>query len=210
MTSHVTPLRPRRTKFRALAAAGLVLGTGTTIVLASWTDSSFVTGIFALGSFGIEASVNGANSWYDDEDDLIFTVNPTTVRPGDTHYAPIALRTKADSMAALVTLNGAINDGDAAVFNALRYRVVESTTCNSSAFTGASTYVVGSNTTASALATGSAPDAIALPAAASLPGAAKTYCFEIALPDTSANWTNANLPNKTAAARWKFTAQSGS
>ncbi|WP_149361484.1 hypothetical protein [Lolliginicoccus suaedae] len=206
MASRDTLLR----RGRVLAAAGIVLGTGATLTLASWSDATFTTGTFGVGSFGIEASIDSGASWYQDEDDLAFTVAATAIQPGDTRYAPLSVRTESGSLGALATLAGATSEGATALFDALRYRVVETTTCDASAFTPAASYVVGDSSTREALGTGSAPDAITLAAATPAPGPARHYCFEVHLPGTRPNWTNSALPGTTALARWQIAASSTS
>ncbi|MBD8505712.1 hypothetical protein HT102_04325 [Hoyosella sp. G463] len=193
---------------RVVAAAGIVLGTGATLTLASWSDATFTTGTFGVGSFGIEASTDNGATWYQDEDILAFTVAAAGVRPGDTRYAPLSVRTESGSLGALATLGGATSEGATAIFDALRYRVVETNTCDASAFTAGASYLVGASSVRATLGTGSAPEAIALDAATASPGTARHYCFELHLPDTTPNWTNPALPGTTALARWPLTASS--
>ncbi|WP_278313413.1 hypothetical protein [Lolliginicoccus levis] len=206
MASRDTLLR----RGRVLAAAGIVLGTGSALTLASWSDATFTTGTFGVGSFGIEASTDSGATWYQDENNLAFTVSAAAIRPGGTRYAPLSVRTEAGSLGALATLGGASSEGSVGLFNALRYRVVETSTCDASAFSPAADYVVGDNSTRATLGTGSAPEAITLAAATAAPGAARQYCFELHLPDTTPNWTNPALPGSTARARWPLTASSTS
>ena len=88
---------------------------------------------------------------------------------------------------------------------ALRYRVVrESAGCDAAAFTGSPNYVVGSGGPVS-LDT-SAPVAFPLPAGAgpTLAGPAVPLCFEVSLPATQENWTDATLQSKSLVANWPF------
>ncbi|MEJ7649283.1 MAG: SipW-dependent-type signal peptide-containing protein [Nakamurella sp.] len=45
--------RDRRRKFRAVLAAGLVLGVGGAVTLAAWNDSEYATGTFTAGTFNM-------------------------------------------------------------------------------------------------------------------------------------------------------------
>ncbi|MGH3654248.1 SipW-dependent-type signal peptide-containing protein [Glutamicibacter sp.] len=61
---NTTPTTPassnqRRRKLMAIAAGGVVLGIGTAVTLASWTDNETATGDFAAGQFAMESSQDG-------------------------------------------------------------------------------------------------------------------------------------------------------
>jgi hypothetical protein len=214
MANSTTRLRRRREKLRAVAAVGLVLGTGATLVVASWTNSVFAESTFETGVFGIQGNVGNPSTpgdWaeYDDAGSagvFAFGVAVTGMRPGGSAYAAVALRTIPFSAAANVTLQGADFTGDSVLYNALTYRVIESATCNAGAFGPSSTYVVGSNSSTSGLGTGSAANAIALAAGTSSPGTAKSFCFELALPTT--HWTTSGLPGSSTTLQWEFSATS--
>lgn len=119
----------RRGKVRALLAGGLVLGVGATVVLAAWNDSEFGTGTFTAGTFNLQGSTDGTA--YADHASapgatLPFTVNPTNLAPGDTVYAPFAVRLAANtSTGATVTVNGA-TAGGSSVAN-LSYELLQTT-----------------------------------------------------------------------------------
>lgn len=201
---------------RALAAGGLVLGFGAVLVAASWTDNVLGFANFQSGSgFGIQSSVNNGGTWTSNPvsgatNVLTFAPTVGAVIPGSTSYASIQLRTDKGSPQAKVSLNAATVVGDAALGGALRFRAVKvatvATTCDVTAF-GAplSTWIVGSGG-ASPLATASAPNVFTLPAAATptVEGAASKVCFEISLPASPANWTNAALQNKESKPDWAF------
>ena len=118
-----------RGKVRALLAGGLVLGVGATVVLAAWNDSEFGTGTFTAGSFNLQGSTNGTA--YSDHAaapgaTLPFTVNPGNLAPGETVYAPFAVRLAANtSTGATVTVNGA-TAGGSSIAN-LTYELIQPT-----------------------------------------------------------------------------------
>jgi predicted ribosomally synthesized peptide with SipW-like signal peptide len=203
----------RRGKIRALLAGGLILGLGATFTLAAWTDKAFVTSDFGTGTFDIEANVSSpfnSGGWADYGSSpggtLTFSIPTSSVVPGVPIYAPVSLRTASGSLAAQVTLEAATTSGSSTLSAALRYRVVQDSTCNASAFSAGAVYVIGSSSTPAALTTGSAPNAISLPAdGATTAPSGKAYCFELSLPDTPANQS---LQGLSATAIWQFTATS--
>ncbi|MCW4353472.1 hypothetical protein ONR57_09205 [Hoyosella sp. YIM 151337] len=201
--------RTRARKVRALAAAGLVVGTGAALVLAGWTESLFVAAGFGTAPFSVEGDIGSGWQRYPDAGnaaELPFPVAVQSMRPGDAAYAPISVRVGADSLAASVTLEGASGSGQ--FYSALRYRVIESATCGAPSFTSG-TFIVGSPSSAQPLNASSAQNIISLPAgAAGNPGAHKTFCFELSLPNTAANWTTPGIPGAQLTVNWKFAAQS--
>ncbi|BAS15053.1 hypothetical protein AHiyo8_33560 [Arthrobacter sp. Hiyo8] len=125
----------KRGKMRALLAGGLVLGVGAAVVLAAWNDSEFATGTFTAGTFNLQGSTDGAS--YTDHAaspgaTLPFTLNPTNLAPGDTVYAPFAVRLAANTTTgSTVTVNTATATGSVAN---LSYELVQPTSfgCSSS------------------------------------------------------------------------------
>lgn len=116
MTTHTTKSRRNR-KVAAIAAGMLVVGVGATYTLASWTDSEWVWGGadgtpgIGTSSFNIEQNTSASladEEWTDAPTNsggsLTFQLNPTGLTPGDSIYAPVALRAGADSVQGEVTL----------------------------------------------------------------------------------------------------------
>ncbi|MBB3039131.1 hypothetical protein [Hoyosella altamirensis] len=204
--------RSRARKIRALAAAGVVLGTGATIVLAGWSESLFVAAGFGTAPFSVEGNVGNGWQHYPGPDsgaaELAFPIDIESMRPGDAGYAGISLRTGPDSLPAVVTLEGAAGSGS--LFQALRYRVVQASTCNAAAF-ASGTFVIGNPSTSQGLGTSSATAAIALDAGSTgSPGPSRDYCFEISLPNVPANWTTSGISGAQLTVNWKFAAESTS
>jgi predicted ribosomally synthesized peptide with SipW-like signal peptide len=163
-------------------------------------------------------------AWSDRETEpggpLDFTIDALNLTPGEAVYAPVSLTTTATSVAAeSLALNAAIpsptvagqDDVDGLLFSALQLRVVVAATadaaapatCSAAAFTGASTYVIGSALAPAALnAAGPAVPTVTDLAAA---GADKLdYCFEISLPEGAPS----TLQGRDIAPTWQFIADS--
>lgn len=207
MSDHVQNSNRKR-KIRALLAGGLVLGVGAAITLAAWTDNVFGNSDFATGdeAWNIEADFTptGAGTWVEANvtpgDPFTFPATRLDLTPGDTVYAPIALRLEpGQDLDAAVTLNGATGGAtDPALTAALRYSVTAggtSTACT--AGTPGPTAVV----TDSALTLGSAPNAITLDADAT----PVNLCFAVTLPTGTSN-TLSGL--QTGQVVWEFTGTS--
>jgi len=204
-------------RLRALLAGALVLGVGSSVTLASWTDSDFATGSFGASSFQTESNVtkpyDALGAWSTNEQSagaLVFEA--TAMSPGKVVYAPIAIRTKATSVSGEVVLgipsiSGNSAAGDADLSAALRYRVIRSATCGASSFTGTPAFVVGSDG-AKPLTVGQASDVVnpLQAATATLPGAPTQFCFEVTLPVGASN----ALQGQKTTATWQFTATSSS
>lgn len=178
----------RKRKIRALLAGGLVLGVGAAITLAAWTDNVFGNSDFATGdaAWNIQASFSTTDTpnWVEADvspgEPFGFPVGRLNLTPGETVYAPIALRLQnAQTLNAAVTLDGAVPGtpaGSAALTAALTYSVTSGGTAEGcTAGTPGGTSVVAPG---SALTTGSAPSAITLLAA----GTPVQLCYAVTLP----------------------------
>ncbi|SEJ79840.1 SipW-cognate class signal peptide [Arthrobacter sp. yr096] len=202
---------------RAILAGALVLGLGSSVTLASWTDSDFAAGSFGASVFQTESNVTkpydvqGAWSTNDVAPGGTLVFNAAAMSPGTVAYAPFAIRTKATSVAGEVVLGVPVvtssGTGNADLGAALRYRVVRSATCQASSFTGSPTWVVGSDG-AKPFTSGQAAGVVnpLAAATATLPGSPTQFCFEVTLPAGA----NTALQGQTATATWQFTATSSS
>ena len=217
----------RSAKVKAILAGGAVLGLGATVTLAAWTDTEWVFAGNAAGdgpglgtsSFEVEQNTTSPYTeatFVQNESNpggaLTFGVSALSLTPGDSVYAPVALRTVAGSIAGTVTLQPAapatglaVTDANQALYNALTVRVAVSpttTTCNAAAFTAGTTIASGP------LATTGASAGQALSAAS---GNVQHYCFEITLPANPtlpAGTQLSALQGRTAAPAWNFSAVS--
>lgn len=204
-------------RLRALLAGALVLGVGSSVTLASWTDSDFAAGSFGASVFQTESNaskpydVQGTWSPNDISPGATLVFTASAMSPGTVVYAPFAIRTKAASVAGEVVLGTpavtSSGTGNADLGAALRYRVIRSATCQASSFTGTPTFVVGSDG-AKPFTQGQAAGVVnpLAAATATLPGAPTQFCFEVTLP---AGANNA-LQGQTATAIWHFTSTSSS
>lgn len=227
-TSRLGSRRNRR--IAAIAAGVLVIGVGATYTLASWTDSEWVWGgagnAPGIGTSEFEVEQNrstpfsNAASWENQETNpgggLTFTVGALALTPGDSVYAPVALRTAPNSVEAQVQLNGAVaatgvtvDDDGGALWDAIRVSVYTETTddetsefapsatCNAdiASASGWTKIVDGQplNTAASAAQTLDADS-----------GSVQHYCFEVTLPAGSPD----TLQGRTIAPAWEFASES--
>ena len=202
--------RPVWLRIRALLAGALVLGVGAAATLASWNDSESATGSFGTSVFDTESSVEG--SAYADNNEApgpTVSVGGAGFAPGVSKYFPVLIRTKASSAAVSCSANGAsLTGADALTLGpAFVYRVVRTTgTCDPTAFTGLPVFVVGGAATSRPLIQGQEADISNSleAAAATAPGAATGFCFQVTLPANADN----SLQGKTVMVTRQFVATS--
>lgn len=163
----------RKRKRKAILAGGVVLGLGAAVTLAAWSDDVFASGDFTTGSFELEgnaAIVDGDTEGFAEHDAapgavLTFALDPGEVAPGDTNYAPLALRVDGtqDALISIPTVtnsNAALTD----FFTYTVYSGVQPVACNEGDISGgteAYTGAMGAAGTAAAAVT--APQASATP-----------------------------------------------
>lgn len=193
----------RGRKAVALCAVGAVLGVGIYTTLASWNDNEWV--VAGLDGDGDDDGGVGTSTFEVVQNreqapavSAAFEHRPTNLEagplefdavisamsPGQTVYAPVALKTTDDSIAGEVTLQGAVaseavtaTDPNGLLWDALRYTVRTSETaldCDADSWADWTTTVVAD----ASLGTG-ATAAQSLPAAGAR---AQYYCFAITLP----------------------------
>lgn len=218
----------RRNRVLALAAGGVLVIGGAGYTLASWTDTEWVFGGDGSGGpgvgtsgFQVEQNVTApftAAGFTSDETNpgqaLRFTVDALALSPGTATYAPVALRTTADSIAGDLVLRAAVpaagvavSDADDVLWNALQVRVAAITdttaVCDATAFDVPWTSVASGPL-------GTAAATVARPLAAA-GGSTQVYCFEVSLPDSPtlpAGTTVDALQGRTVAPAWQFAAES--
>ncbi len=196
-------------RIRAILAGGLVFGIGSAATVAAWTDTESASGSFTAGRFAIELSVDA--NWSNSRE---MTFNAGGMFPGKVVYAPVVVRTSADT-----TLNGQISvTGEGisgtpnAVAQSLSYKTVTRTfasaaeataaPCDDSAFAAGSDYVFGSASNSRSLQTaaiGATKQSIQAAA-----DSVQFYCFRVEL---SANAPSA-AQGQTATHTWTFNAES--
>ncbi|MDJ1370964.1 hypothetical protein [Gulosibacter molinativorax] len=222
------PVRSRKAaKIGAITAGAIVVGIAGTFTLASWNDSEWVSGftdnIPGIGTSEFEVQQNAdpgiaAGAWTDRESEtdpnpLTFAVNPLALTPGDTIYAPVSLRTTAESIAGTVTLQPAGQSTtavtDAALWEALELTVytaegTDRPACDATGLTGATwgAPIVATSTLATTAVAGASQQLLEQGTST------QHYCFVMSLPDTEANRTNDALHGTTVAPIWEFAAVS--
>lgn len=224
----------KRAKVMAVLAAGSVVGVAATLTLASWNESEWVRGVLGGDNANIGTDIfevqqnttspfdNATANWADreenDEDagELQFTTGSLSLTPGDSIYAPVALRTVENSLAGTVDLRAAVpaagvvvSDADDALWDALDLRVIVSdstVTCGAAAFDGAATYLVGTESTYGTLNTAGTRPAGDLGELDGNAAETQHYCFEITLPTSEAS--NNDLQGRTVAPAWEFAFES--
>ena len=219
--------RASRGKIMAILAGGAVLGLGSTATLAAWTDTEWVfagngndAGI-GTSLFEVEQNVVAPfdpTAFVQDETNpgqaLTFGLGALRLTPGDSVYAPVALRTVANSVAGVLTLESAVPAAGVAVvdaadglWNYLTVRVwVSETAFDCDASTVASASIVQIADGAVATSGGTAAQTL-------LAASANTqyYCFSITLPEpinADAARDMAGLQGRTVAPAWEFSAVS--
>ena len=215
----------RNRKIAAVAAGLLVVGVGATYTLASWNDSEWVWG-GADGDPGIGTSefnvqqdatspyaAPGAFGDFESNpgDELTFSAGAVALTPGDSTYAPVALRTATDSISGDVVLQGAVPAAGVTVadtgnllWDAIRVDVYTSTgaspagACDATGIAATGWLQIVADATLGTVAN----DTQSLDANA---GSTQHYCFVLNLPDTPANQA---LQGKSIAPAWEFAATS--
>lgn len=221
----VPTTRSRRTrKIAAIAAGTLVVGVGATYTLATWTDSEWVWGGAAGDAPGIGTSIfevqqdtsspfTGPGSFADFEtnpgDVLVFSTGALALSPGDTVYAPVALRTTTASSAGNVELQGAVNatgidfqDDDEELWDAVRVTVHTATGDTPPSACAPDFDAAGWGTIVSGAELATVADSgQGLEAAAA---STQHYCFALTLPAGSSS----DLQGRTIAPAWEFASES--
>lgn len=198
----------RRRRVHAALAAGLVLGIGTAVTLAAWTDTENATGSFGASVFGTESQSADSPMYASNtaSPGAALSFDAPAMSPGTSYYAWLNVRTTAAStVGGTVDLTSSSPTGGLAP--ALRYRAVRmpgpnpSSTCNAAAFTGTPVYIAGAS--AAYLPVSEVPSTpVASPIGAA--GAALGFCFEVQITPGAAN----SFQGQTGEVTWTFTATS--
>lgn len=200
--------RVRRRRVQAVLAAGLVLGIGTAVTLAAWTDTENATGSFGASVFGTESQSAGSPTYASNtaSPGAALSFGATGMSPGTSFYAWLNVRTTAAStVGGTVALTSVAPTGGLA--SALQYRAVRmpgpspSSTCNATAFSGTPVFIAGA--AASYLPVSQVPATqVSSPIGAA--GTQLGFCFEVRIQPGAAN----SFQGQTGTATWTFTATS--
>lgn len=226
-----------RRKIAAIAAGALVVGIGATYTLASWTDSEWVWG-GATGdapgvgteTFNVQQNASSpftAGTFDDFEanpgDALTFSTGALSLTPGDTIYAPVALRTEADSLAGTVQLKGAVpayqpgtttpvvvQDANGDLWRNIQVTVYTATGTTPPSACGPSFDSTGWDTIVAKAALGT--NASATQSLQANAASTQHYCFALTLNTTLATGSSASnineLQDRTIAPAWEFYSES--
>ncbi|MCX5043417.1 hypothetical protein OG921_09560 [Aldersonia sp. NBC_00410] len=190
-TGQSDELRRRRRKVKVILAVGIIVGLGAVATLAGYTTSIFGGASFATGEgsgFNVLGSFDGGTTWESyasagDAGQFEFQINPGLMTPGDTVYAPVALKidpTQNSSPGDAVLKGAQFEAGSNPLQIALIYTVksLPAAACNATGF-GAGTVpptfpegvalTVGSGATPLRLTADSAP---------------QNLCFAVTLPSS--------------------------
>lgn len=216
----------RNKKVAAVAAGALVIGVGASYTLATWTDSEWVWGGadndpgVATGYFNVQQNttpgVEGCTFADFEEnpgDELMFSAGALSLSPGDTIYAPVALRTEEDSVAGEIELQGAVaadgisvEDDNDLLWNAIEVSVYTTdaqtqpecdTDFDASDWDGP-IIADGSLNTGATTQQGLDEDG----------GSIQHYCFVLTLPAQAQQGSSTELMGRSIAPAWEFAAES--
>lgn len=217
----------RNRKIGAFAAGAVVVGLGLTYTLATWNDSEWVWGGvngeagIGASSFNVQQDTSSpftTGSFGDFEtnpgDELMFSAGALALSPGDSVYAPVALRTEMPSLAGEVTLQAAepalgitVDDTGGLLWDAMTVTVYTAAgetppeACDADLTPGSWTTLVADKS----LNAGGAATAQTLAAQA---GSVQHYCFVLTLPTEAQIGTGTELMGRTIAPAWEFAAES--
>jgi predicted ribosomally synthesized peptide with SipW-like signal peptide len=192
---------------RAILAGGLVLGVGAAVTLAAWNDSEAVYGDFGTGTFDLQGSLNSGSTWASHDgtttaSKLSFQLPAvaTALSPGDTVYAPFALRLAANTTNSGNITVAAVQTGTSTGLTLTVYNTGISTTCDATVTTGA---IAGFGGALNATPAGTL-FTLAPGTPTTSPGTAVNLCFKVV-----ATSTQASLPQgQTTKVTWTFTGTS--
>jgi predicted ribosomally synthesized peptide with SipW-like signal peptide len=182
----------RSAKVRAVLALGTVLGIGTTLTLAAWTDSGVVTGTFSTGS--IDLKLDGVDTL-----PVVTNLALTNAAPGAVTYAPLTV-SNAGTLNFTYTFTNSITTASTStpllesVLNVGVKVVSSAATCTQAGYDASSTVVLASQK----LNTLTTTTARSLTATTG----SEVLCFKVDLPTDAST----NVQSRTTTAAFTFTA----
>ncbi|RZU60854.1 SipW-dependent-type signal peptide-containing protein [Zhihengliuella halotolerans] len=198
MGRHTSLNRPALLRIRAVLAGALVLGVGTTLTLAAWTDSEHAQSDFTASVFGIQGDPGtgyAEHSTSGTAAQLTFGTAASAMSPGSVVHGRLDVRTTAAStVGGTVALSASTPSGATAITNNLTYRVAvvdTATSCAAATYSG--TAVPASSVFSPAQAT-----------VAAAAGNARRFCFEVRLATGTPN----NAQGQSGNITWQVTGTS--
>jgi predicted ribosomally synthesized peptide with SipW-like signal peptide len=195
MSARVEKIRTRRSdrsgRIRAVLALGAVVGIGTVLTLAAWTDNGAATGTFSTGSVDLE--LNGV-----DTAPVVTALALTNAKPGDVTYALLTVTNVGSlnftySIAPSITVPSTSSPLLESVLR-LGVNAVPTASCTAGTFTASSDTVIVDRP----LSTTTATAARALTATTGT----EYLCFRVELPSNADN----AVQGSTTTAAFTFTA----
>jgi hypothetical protein len=204
--------RRRSLRIRALLAGCIVLGVGTTLSLAAWTDTEYATAGFASSIFDTQSSSAGSPTYASNatEPGASMTFGATAMSPGAVHYAWLNIRTTpATTVGGVVTLDS-VDDDAGGLVGALEYRAVRmtgpspETPCGAATFSGTPAFIAGGASSYLPVTAVPIEEAVMNPIGAG--GAALGFCFEVRV----APGAPSSYQGTSATVTWRFGTMSSS
>ena len=191
MSTHSLARAPRSGRVRAVLALGTVLGLGTALTLATWTDSGQAAGTFSTGS--VDIKLDGVNTL-----PTIASLALTNAKPGDVTYAPLAV-TNAGTLNFTYVMAPSITTASTSSpllesVLLVTVKAVPGTTCNATTFGASSDTRIAER----ALNVTTATSAVALTAGTGV----DHLCFKVELPSAASS----AVMTQTTTATFTFTA----
>lgn len=206
-----TTRRGRTRRIRAVLAAGLVLGIGSTVTLAAWQDQQQAHTTITASTFKLEGSTDGSSYHRDDSTgegtgtpaQLDFGLQDTAIAPGDTVYALFSVRTTPDSTVGGTLWLTADEQNAEGLGQWLNYAVstTDEPQCESAEDFDGGKQLLSRDQEAHLNV---APSPEVEPTLTSGAGSTVNYCFEVTLPES----THSSAQGQSLEASWSFHGQS--
>jgi predicted ribosomally synthesized peptide with SipW-like signal peptide len=201
--------RQRGRKVAAILAGGLVLGVGTMATLASWNDSEFAKATFKAGTFNLEGAVDSLQTNFSEHASagaagtLQFSAIYNNLQPGDTVYAPYALR-----LDKFTTYDGTVavtSDSMTGSSSGISYTLFTTATPGCSSSSVPTGTIVPANTALNSVGAATQINLSKSTNVGTAAGTAVYLCFKVSAATTGTVMTQ----GQTVAPTWNFTATSG-
>jgi predicted ribosomally synthesized peptide with SipW-like signal peptide len=224
----------RRRKAMALISMLTAVGVTSVGTLAAWNDNEWVfggagpsgstpgvgTSTFEVvqDTWAVTPPTTAAGTWAHHEenpgDALVFNVDPSTLTPGDTIYAPVALTTTPNSIGGTLALQQPVpavsdvdrvwDDAGSQLWASLRYTVTVTQSADTAKNCGVTGAATGEVLVSSRGLAADLTEVAAQPLSAA-GGNIQYYCFAITLPNTELTQT---LQGRAVFPAWRFAAES--
>lgn len=204
----------RRRRVLAVLCSGLVLGVGTTVTLAAWTDNEYSRATFGASVFQLVSKDSTTATYTDHPSGGPITFSTTGMSPSVDAYVGMDVRTTSGStvggavglvadtaIASLATGSNGLPLSDVLEYRAVRLTGASIGTACSAAFTAGASYLAGDASTYVAVTTQPATTTATVAA-----GAADMhrYCFDVRIKANA----DSGYQGAQAAITWHVTGSS--